>query len=268
MPSLAFTIIQTNLHWENIKANLEMLEEKICSIKEKNTIVILPEMFTTGFSMKPQLFAETPEGETVQWMKRMASAQKIIITGSIMIEEDKKYYNRLIWMQPDGNYSYYDKRHLFAYGDEDKHYTPGNKKLITSVNGFKINLLVCYDLRFPVWSRQSPPSAEDNETNLFDVLIYTANWPEKRIHHWKALLTARAIENQCCVIGVNRVGNDGNNIYYTGDSMVINAMGEILYHKKDEEDIFTITLNKNHVTETRSRFPFWKDADDFLISEK
>ena len=266
MQVLSFTLIQTNIYWENKKANLAMLQQKICSIKEKNTVVILPEMFTTGFSMQPQLLAETMDGETIQWMKHISSSQKIIIAGSTMVKEDGKYFNRFIWMQPDGNFSYYNKRHLFAYADEDKHYTAGNKKIITSVNGFKINLQVCYDLRFPVWSRQPLTKDENEETNFFDVLIYTANWPQKRIQHWKALLMARAIENQCYVIGVNRVGTDGNNMYYSGESMVINAMGEILYHKKDEEDIFSITLNKNHITETRSRFPFWKDADNFLIS--
>lgn len=265
MQSLYFTLIQTNLFWEDKKANLEMLEKKIAGIQQKNTIVLLPEMFSTGFSMRPEIFAEEMNGETIEWMKRMASSQKIILAGSIMVKEDDKYYNRLIWMQPDGKYSYYNKRHLFAYGDEDKHYTPGNKRLITSVNGFRINMQVCYDLRFPVWARQLPPA--DDENNFFHALVYLANWPERRIHHWKSLLVARAIENQCYVIGVNRVGDDGNNIHHTGESMVVNAMGEILYHKKEEEDIFTIALDAEHVAETRSRFPFWKDADHFFIPE-
>ena len=147
MATITFTLIQTNLHWEDKKANLDMLEQKIKSIEAKNSIVVLPEMFSTGFSMRPEIFAETMQGTSLQWMKRIASSQKIILTGTLMIEEDGKYFNRLIWMQPDGNFSYYDKRHLFAYGDEDKHYTPGNKRLIAQVNGFKINLNVCYDLR-------------------------------------------------------------------------------------------------------------------------
>src|SRR5665213_2456193 len=155
MSSLTISLIQTNLFWENKKANLEMLQQKIESIKEKTEIVILPEMFTTGFSMKPELFAEKMDGEAVQWMKKMAADKKIILTGSLMIEESGKYYNRLIWMLPNGEYGIYDKRHLFAYGDEHTHFKPGKKRLIASVKGWKINLQVCYDLRFPAWARQS-----------------------------------------------------------------------------------------------------------------
>lgn len=256
--SLKFTLIQTDLIWEDKKANLQMLEEKIALVKEKNTIVILPEMFTTGFSMKPELLAEKMNGFTMEWLKRLSATHKNIITGTIIIEEDGKYFNRLIWMQPDGKYAYYNKRHLFAYGEEDKYYTPGNKKLITSVNGFKINLQVCYDLRFPVWSRQE-------KNDLYDVLIYTANWPEKRIQAWEKLLQARAIENQCYVIGVNRIGLDGKNIYHSGNSMIVNSMGEVLYNKKNDEDTFTIELKKKHLEETRDKLPFWKDADECFI---
>ncbi len=159
MSSLTITTIQTSLHWEDKAANLKMLEEKINSIKEKTEIVILPEMFTTGFSMKPELLAETMEGETIQWMKRVAAEKKIILTGSVIIEEAGHYHNRLIWMLPNGQSGVYDKRHLFAYAEEDDHYTAGTKRLIASVKGWKINLLVCYDLRFPVWARQAPLSA-------------------------------------------------------------------------------------------------------------
>ena len=185
------------------------------------------------------------------------------------MEEEGQYYNRLIWMQPDGRFGYYDKRHLFAYAEEDKHYSPGSKRLIASVNGWKINLLVCYDLRFPVWSRQSPISnSEDGDENgsEYDLLIYVANWPEKRSTAWKSLLQARAIENQSYVIGVNRIGKDGNGIEHSGDSMVVDPLGEILYHKKDQEDIFTIALEKDQLNKIRSRFPFLRDADDFNIN--
>jgi predicted amidohydrolase len=169
-------------------------------------------------------------------------------------------------MLPNGQYGYYDKRHRFAYAGEDKYYTAGNKRLITSVKGWKINLQVCYDLRFPVWSRQTPPSLGEVGRGLeYDVLIYVANWPERRSIAWKTLLVARAIENQCYVVGVNRVGNDGNNIYYSGDSMIVDPIGEILYHVKDEEDIFTISLEKTHLENVREKFPFWKDADQFRI---
>ena len=267
MPSLRFSLIQTNLHWEDKEKNLAMFAEKINNLQEPAHVIILPEMFSTGFSMKPELLAEKMDGLTVKWMKKISGQKKIILTGSIIVEEEGQYYNRLIWMQPDGRFGYYDKRHLFAYAEEDKHYSPGNKRLIASVNGWKINLLVCYDLRFPVWSRQFPTSTSGDENGYeYDVLIYVANWPQKRSTAWKTLLQARAIENQSYVIGVNRVGKDGNEIDHAGDSMVIDPLGEILYHQKDKEDIFTITLDKDHLEKVRTRFPFLKDADDFTIS--
>lgn len=253
-----------------------MLEEKISNIKEKTEIVVLPEMFSTGFSMQPEKLAETMDGETVKWMKRIAAEKKIILTGSIIIGQPATdrpasgsaihYYNRLIWMLPNGQYGIYDKRHRFAYAGEHEKFTAGTKRLIASVKGWKINLLVCYDLRFPVWARQSPPPpGEAGSGPEYDILIYVANWPEKRIHAWKTLLQARAIENQCYVVGVNRVGNDGNNIHYSGDSMAIDPIGEVLHTKNDEEDIFTITLDKEHLNSVREKFPFWKDADQFQI---
>jgi predicted amidohydrolase len=262
MSSLTLTIIQTDLVFENKAANLERLKTKIENIEQRTEIVVLPEMFSTGFSMQPELFAETMEGETVQWMKDIAETNKIIVTGSIIIEEDGQYFNRLVWMLPNGQLGYYDKRHLFAYGEEDKHYTGGNKRLIASVKGWKINLLICYDLRFPVWSRQQ---SGENETE-YDLLIYVANWPERRSHAWKTLLCARAIENQCYVAGVNRVGKDNKNIYHSGNSLVIDPLGQVLYHMADEEDVFTITLQKEDLDKARTQFPFWKDADDFTIN--
>lgn len=268
MSLLTFTLIQTNLFWEDKAANLQMFEEKISSLKQAAQIVVLPEMFSTGFSMKPKLFAEKEDGPTMAWMKKMAIQKKIILTGSIIIEEEGKFYNRLIWMLPNGQYSFYDKRHLFAYGEEDKYYTAGKQRLIASVNGWKINLQICYDLRFPVWSRQTPNlKSETNQENEveYDVLIYVANWPHKRNAAWKTLLQARAIENQCYVIGVNRVGNDGNGIEHSGHSSVIDPLGEILYQKESEEDIYSITLNKNDLIKIRQQFQFLKDADDFEI---
>ncbi len=263
MSTLTITTIQTNLFWEDKRANLQMLEEKINAIPDKTEIVILPEMFSTGFSMQPQLFAETMEGETVEWIKRISSENKIILTGSFIAKENGNYFNRLIWMLPNGQFGHYNKRHLFAYAGEHEHYTAGNKRLIASVKGFKINLQVCYDLRFPVWSRQTPLS-QGGEVE-YDILIYVANWPEKRSHAWKTLLCARAIENQCYVVGVNRVGNDGNNIYHSGNSLVIDPMGQVIYHMADEEDINTITLSKEKLEEVRSRFPFLNDGDGFTI---
>jgi predicted amidohydrolase len=244
LSTLSFTIIQTQLHWEDKGANLDMLSQKIKSITEYTEIIILPEMFNTGFSMQPEKFAETMEGPTVDWMKKLAEEKKVIITGSLMIVEGGKYYNRLIWMLPNGQLGYYNKRHLFAFAEEDQHYTPGNKRLIASVKGWKINLQICYDLRFPVWARQQLSKDLEKE---YDVLLYVANWPEKRSHAWKTLLTARAIENQCFTIGVNRVGLDGNNIAHSGDSMVVGPLGEILYHCSEEEDVFHIRLQKEEV---------------------
>ena len=278
MSSLTITIIQPNLHWENKRANLDMLSQKIESIREKTEVVILPEMFSTGFSMHPEMLAEKMDGETIQWMKRIAADKKIILTGSTIIEENEKYFNRLIWMLPNGEYGYYDKRHLFAYANEPQHYAAGNKRLIARVKGWKLNLMVCYDLRFPVWARQSPlpnpvrpfiragsPPGGEAQGQEYDVAMFVANWPEKRNHAWKTLLQARAIENQCYVVGVNRVGEDGNKIYYSGDSMIVDPLGEILYQKANEEDIFTYTLQREKLDEVRERFPFWKDADEFNL---
>lgn len=246
-----------------------MLEKKILGISEKTELVILPEMFSTGFSMRPEALAETMEGESVQWMKRIAAEKKIILAGSLIIEEGGHYYNRLIWMLPHGQHGVYDKRHRFAYAGEDGHYTAGRKRFIASVKGWKIQPLVCYDLRFPVWARQTPsqppPKGEEKTSAEYDVLIYVANWPEKRIHAWKTLLQARAIENQCYVVGVNRTGDDGAGIHYSGESMVIDPLGEVLYTKKDTEDIYTIILDKQQLESIREKLPFLKDADGFVI---
>jgi predicted amidohydrolase len=263
MSTLTISTIQTMLHWESKAANLQMLGEKINELYQKTEVVVLPEMFSTGFSMNAQALAETMDGPTIEWMKKLSADNRIILTGSLIIEEDKKFYNRLIWMMPNGEYGYYDKRHLFAYSGEDKDFSSGNKRLITSVKGWKINMQVCYDLRFPVWARQS--NSNEHGSYEYDVLVYVANWPERRSHAWKTLLCARAIENQCYVIGVNRVGRDGNDIYYSGNSLVIDPMGEVLYHMADEEDVFTITLQKERLDEVRTKFPFLKDADDFSI---
>ncbi len=274
MSTLTITTIQSNLIWEEKAANLRLLEQKIAGIEEKTEIVVLPEMFNTGFSMRPEALAETMEGETVEWMKRVSRENGIVLTGSLMIEDAGNYYNRLVWMLPNGQYGHYDKRHLFAFGEEDKHYSPGNKRLIASVKGWKINLQVCYDLRFPVWARNRVfDAAQTHESHTstslsapeYDVLIYVANWPERRSHAWKTLLCARAIENQCYVVGVNRVGSDGKNVYHSGNSLVIDPLGQVLYHMADEEDVNTITLQKEMLEDVRIKFPFWKDADKFNL---
>ena len=263
MQPLTITIIQTNLFWEDKTANLNMLQQKIEGIKEKTEVVILPEMFSTGFSMKPENLAETMEGNTIQWMKEVASKNRIILTGSVIIKENGNYYNRLIWMLPNGQVGKYDKRHLFAFAGEHEHYSPGKKRLIASVKGWKINLQICYDLRFPVWARQSP-----GENDLkYDVLINVANWPQKRNIAWNTLLQARAIENQCFVVGVNRVGEDGNKNIYLGDSQIIDPLGEVLFHRSLDETVATFTLSKDTIAKVRDQFPFLNDADHFIIND-
>jgi omega-amidase len=259
MSTLLITSIQSDLHWEDKTANLAMFSKKINEMQERTEVIVLPEMFSTGFHLHPEIFAEKMDGGTVAWMKKIAEEKKVILTGSIIVEEEGKYYNRLIWMLPTGQFGQYDKRHRFAFAGEDEKYTAGNKRLIASVKGWKLNLQVCYDLRFPVWARQSGKEPE------YDALIYVANWPESRSLAWKTLLRARAIENQCYVIAVNRIGDDGNGIHYAGDSMVIDPLGEILYQKQKVEDVFTFSMQKERLEEVRSRFPFWKDADQFLI---
>lgn len=266
MEQLLVTTIQTELYWEDKTANREMLDRKIDSIQDKTHIVVLPEMFSTGFSMRPEQLAETMDGETVSWMKKRARARNCILTGSLIIEEEGRYLNRLIWMLPNGTSGYYDKRHCFTLAGEHEHYASGNKRLIASVGGWKINLQICYDLRFPVWARQQlQPDEQKNPIPEYDVLIYVANWPERRNHAWKTLLQARAIENQSYAVGVNRVGNDGNGIYHSGDSMVVDPLGSVLYQVSKKEEVHTIALDRQSLNDTRNNLPFWSDGDGFII---
>lgn len=259
--TLTITTIQSAIHWENIDMNLEMFSKKIDSIHDKTEIIVLPEMFSTGFISQPENLAETMSGTTVQWMKKTASKKNSILTGSIVIKENDKYFNRLIWMLPNGQYGVYDKRHLFSYSGENKYFTGGDKRLIASAKGWKINLQICYDLRFPVWARQN---MKDNIPE-YDVLINVANWPAKRQHVWKTLLQARAIENMAYTVGVNRTGIDGNNILYNGNTSVIDPLGNIIYQIENDEDIFTITLKRENLEQIRSQFSFLNDADRFEI---
>jgi predicted amidohydrolase len=262
LSSLQFSIIQANLFWEDKVANLDMFGQKILAINIPTEIIVLPEMFSTGFSMQPEKFAETMNGPTINWMKKLSFEKKAIITGSLMIEEKGNFYNRLIWMLPNGQFGYYDKRHLFAFGGEDQAYCPGNKRVIASVKGWKINLQICYDLRFPVWARQQKIENAELE---FDILLNVANWPEKRNLAWKTLLMARAIENQCFSIGVNRIGLDGNNSNHVGDSMVVGPFGDLIHQSYDQEGTFHVLLQKETIFNARASFPFWKDADRFTI---
>lgn len=257
---LHITIIQHDIVWENKGANLARYEEYIQRIQGTKEIVVLPEMFSTGFSMDAAGLAETMDGPTVQWMLSMAQAHRCILTGSLIIEENGHYFNRLLWVLPNGQIGSYDKRHLFAYAEEDQYYTSGEKKLIVSVNGWKICPLICYDLRFPVWSRNTPE-------NGYDVLLYVANWPERRSLAWKTLLQARAIENMAYVVGVNRVGLDGKQITYSGDSSVFGPLGETLWQGQ-EAGAFTVILEKSHLEGARQQFPFINDADKFMLLDQ
>ena len=267
MESLRFSLIQTNLIWEEKQSNLKHFEEKIASIQEPTNIVVLPEMFSTGFSMQPEMLAESMDGETVEWMKEIASKKNVILTGSVIIKEDDQFFNRLLWVLPNGQIGHYNKRHCFSLAGEDQHYAPGSKRAIATVGGWRINLQICYDLRFPVWARQQLQQDDEGVYPEYDVILYVANWPASRSHAWKTLLTARAIENQSFVIGVNRIGADGNGTQHAGDSMAIDPLGEVLYHAVDKDEVTTVCLNKDSLDKVRERFPFWSDADSFFISE-
>ncbi len=207
--------------------------------------------------MSPETLAEAMDGHTVNWMAEIAVKYRCILTGSVIIKDDGKYYNRMLWVRPDGQIGYYDKRHLFAYAGEDKHYTAGDTRQIVQVNGWRINLQVCYDLRFPVWAR--------NKENEYDVLLYVANWPQQRSLAWKTLLQARAIENMCYVVGVNRVGDDPKGNHYSGDSSVFSPLGEQLWQQTEQPACHTITLDKTELEKTRTNLPFLADADKFIL---
>ncbi len=257
MQDLTITLLQSDLYWENPGANLAMFEEKIWKIKSKTDVIVLPEMFTTGFTMNAPALAEPMNLSAFKWMKQNAAQTGAAITGSVIIKEKDRYFNRLIWMQPDGKFFYYDKRHLFRMAEEHLIYTPGREKLLVSWKGWNIRPLVCYDLRFPVWSR--------NKKNEYDLLLYVANWPEARRLPWKSLLQARAIENLSYVAGVNRIGKDGKGIAYAGESSIISPKGEVLWQKENSEEIFTYTLSKTELNSFRAKFPADMDADEFAI---
>ena len=248
---MRITTIQYDIVWEDKVTNLKNLTSKINTIQ--SDVIVLPEMFTTGFTMNPKPFAESMTGKTIQWMKEITLTKDLAICGSIIIREEDKYFNRFIWVNPDGTIYHYDKRHLFL--NEDQNYTPGDKKLIIEYRGWKICPLICYDLRFPVWSRNS----ED-----YDILIYVANWPDKRKLAWRSLLVARAIENQCYVIGVNRVG-EGDGLVYSGGTSLINALGEVQYTNSHIEEVFTLTLSKYDLDKIRNQLPFLRDRDNFSL---
>jgi len=252
---MKISIIQTALAWEDAAANRANFTQQINSIAETD-LVVLPEMFASGLTMNPSGVAETMDGATVTWMRQTAVEKNCAITGSLVSKEDGKYYNRLLFVLPDGEIKTYNKRHLFSYAGEEKFYTAGEEKLIIDYKGFRICPLVCYDLRFPVFARN---------TEDYDVLIYVANWPQTRILAWDTLLRARAIENMSYTIGVNRIGLDGNQHTYAGHSQIIDALGNYMVEPFEQENVITVELDKQELIDARKKFGFLNDRDSFKI---
>jgi len=254
---LNVAIIQANLKWEDPEANLEMFTSRIKDVSKNTDLIVLPEMFTTGFSMNAEQLAEGTEGKTLSWMIQTAQDKDAAITGSVIIKDKEDYFNRLFFVFPDGNYHIYDKRHTFTLAKEHLTYTAGEERLIVEYKGWKICPLVCYDLRFPVWARN---------TVDYDLLIYVANWPETRVHAWDTLLKARAIENMSYCIGLNRTGNDGDGYVYNGHSAAYNILGEpITGVDRTEEFIEEFSLSKNEMMELRGKLKFLQDRDAFTL---
>lgn len=258
MEDIKVTLVQTTLIWEAPSENRGRLLNLLEPLSGTTDLIVLPEMFTTGFSMNAKSLAEPMSGPTLQWLQKAAARTNAVITGSFIAVDNNQYYNRLIWMRPDGTYEHYDKRHLFSLAKEHNYYSAGQQQLLVELKGWKVLPLICYDLRFPVWSRN---------TMGYDLLIYVANWPERRSFAWKSLLTARAIENQTYTIGVNRVGIDENDIAYSGDSLLADYAGQTLFTAAHHEHIFTATLSANKQQEFREKFRFLDDRDAFRILE-
>ncbi|WP_311136409.1 amidohydrolase [Hymenobacter aerilatus] len=250
--------MQTSLHWHQPAANRTSLEHYIDTISIPTDLIVLPEMFATGFTMEAAALAEDMDGPTVQWMQRMAAARNAVVTGSLIIRENGQHYNRLLWVRPDGSMSYYDKRHRFGMAGETHVYAAGQARLLEEWRGWRICPLVCYDLRFPVWSRNASVAP-------YDLLLYVANWPAARRDAWMALLRARAIENVAYTLGVNRVGTDGNNLEYAGDSALLDMRGEYLVEVGNQETSLTRTLRRSDLDAFREQFPALYDADTFEV---
>lgn len=254
---LKVVLIQSDLVWENAEANRKAFTKKINAISQKVDLILLPEMFTTGFTMTPENVYETMQGATINWLLNTAEKYNAAIGGSLVIKEENSFYNRFVFVESNGSITTYDKRHTFTLAGEDKVYTAGNNKIILNYKGWSICPLVCYDLRFPVWARN---------TKNYDVLIYVANWPKLRINAWDTLLKARAIENMCYCIGVNRIGNDDNKLEYVGHSAIYDSLGKTLCKTTDGiENIEIITLQKEHLKTTRDKLKFLDDRDDFIL---
>lgn len=263
MQDLKITLIQSDLHWEDVEANLAMFEEKIWQIGHPTDVIVLPEMFTTGFTMNAHKLAEHMNMRTFKWMKQMADQTGALILGSYIVTVHERYYNRLLWMEPGGVYKTYDKRHLFRMANEHKTYSPGESLLIATWKGWKICPMVCYDLRFPVWSRNKWDKLTKKLS--YDLMIYVANWPTARIDAWNTLLRARAIENLSYAVGVNRIGQDGSGVEHNGYSSIISPKGEAIYSNEGTEGTRTMELSANSLQAFRDRFPAYMDGDDFNI---
>ena len=264
MTNLRVTIVQANLIWESPEENMSHIQDLLEAHELETDIIILPEMFTTGFSMNPSALAEENGGMSHQWMIDLSKRYDAAVTGSLIITENGKYFNRLFWVEPDGDWTSYDKRHLFSFATEDKYYTAGTKRVIVEFRGWRICPLVCYDLRFPVWSRNADllGLAPDH---VYDMVIYVANWPAVRDLPWRAMLEARAHENQAYCIGVNRVGSDGSEMDYIGNSTIVSPKGEILHQKAELEHVFTQELSLQELQSFREKFPTWEDKDRFKL---
>lgn len=252
---LRISLVQYDIVWENKEANLHYVEDVVTSLAGKTDIVVLPEMFTTGFTMNSHKLSESNDGDTITLLKQWATEFDIAICGSFIAKEKGHFFNRGFFISSESEY-FYDKRHLFRMGKEPEYFSPGDKRLIFEHKGFNICLLICYDLRFPVWAR--------NINNEYDLIIYTANWPESRAKVWNTLLAARAIENISYVCGVNRIGKDGNDLVYKGDSKLIDAKGEVLASIKVDK-VETVSISKDELDKFRNKFPVWKDADSFEL---
>ncbi|PHR49872.1 MAG: amidohydrolase [Fluviicola sp.] len=257
MQDLKITLVQTNQFWEDKEANLLHFESHLDQIDQPTDLIVLPEMFHTGFTMNAKPLAEKMDGIGVSWLKKQAKKRDAALVASLIIEEEGMFYNRMVFVTPNGEINSYDKRKLFGLAKEDEHYSPGKKNTIVTYKGWKILLQVCYDLRFPENARNKV--IEDNYD--YDTIIYVANWPEKRNLHWKALLQARAIENQCYIIGLNRVGEDANHFSYSGDSCIISPLGDVEQYSSHEEILLNDMLEVDTLKETRQKLPFLKDRD-------
>ena len=258
---MKITLVQTDIAWENKKANYSKYESLLKDLTGKTDVVVLPEMFNTGFSMACDQLAESMDGDTMRWMREISSDGGFGVIGSFIAVDNGNYYNRLVFIKPDGDYCTYDKGHLFRMEKENTFYTKGSRPVIDSFREWHFSLQVCYDLRFPVWSR--------NVNNKYDILVYIANWPKSRRNVWNTLLLARAIENQCFVVGVNRIGRDRNGIDYCGDSVIIDPLGRVVAHTtQDKEEVITHNISLDELKLFREKFPVWIDADKFnLISD-